>query len=75
MGRRSVNALMGELQGVRDRRWNLERFIIFQTVTLQRALHVMASQDIQQRIEKRLNVWDTGSYVMMVEDTLRSSTH
>ena len=46
VGRRFVNALVGELRGIPDRRWNSERFIVFQTVTLQRARHVTASQDI-----------------------------
>ena len=57
VGWRYVNALVRELQGVRDRRWNLEGFIVFQTVTLQRARHVTASRDICRRIEKRLDVW------------------
>ena len=30
-------ALVGELRGVRDRQWNLERFMVFQTVILQQA--------------------------------------
>ena len=50
-----MNALAEELQGIRDRRWNSEHFIVFQTVTLQRARHVTASQDIQRRIERRLD--------------------
>ena len=43
------------LGGVQDRLWNLERFIVFQTVILQRSRHVIASHAIQRRIEKRLN--------------------
>ena len=74
VGRQYVNALALELRGIRDRRWNSERFIVFQTVTLQRARHVTASQDIRRRIEKRLNAWEAGRYTMLVEDTLRSST-
>ena len=74
VGRRFVNALVGELRGVRDRRWNLEHFIVFQTVTLQRARHVTASRDIQRRIEKRMDAWEAGRYGMQVEDTLRSYT-
>ena len=74
VGRRFVNALVGELRGVNDRWWNLERFIIFQTVMLQRARHVTASRDIRRRIEKSLDAWEAGSYRMLVEDTLRSST-
>ena len=57
---------------MRDRRWNLERFIVFQTVILQRARHVTASQAIRRRIEKRLDAWVEGKYAMLVEDTLRS---
>ena len=74
VGRRFVNAMVGELRGVRDRRWNSERFIVFQTVMLQRARHVTASRDIRRRIEKRLDAWEAGRYRMLVEDTLRSST-
>ena len=55
VGVRYVNALVKELRGVRNRRWNSERFIVFQTVKLQRARHVTASQDIRQRIKKRVN--------------------
>ena len=46
VGRRYVNALADELPGIRDRRWNSERFIVFQTGTIQRARHVIASRDI-----------------------------
>ena len=62
------------MRGIRDRRWNSERFIVFQTVTLHRARHVTASRNIRRRIEKRLDVWEAGRYGMLVEDTLRSST-
>ena len=37
VGRRFVGTLGAELKGVRDRLWNLEWFIVFQTVILQRA--------------------------------------
>ena len=53
--RRFVNNLVGELWGVCDRWWNSEQFIVFQTVTLKRAHHVTASQDIRRRINKRLD--------------------
>ena len=61
-----------ETQGVRDRRWNLDRFIVFQTVILQRALHVIASHTIRRRIAKRLDAWGEGKHAMLVGDTLRS---
>ena len=62
------------MQGVRDRRWKSERFIVFQKVTLQRARHVTTSRDIRIQIEKLLDAWEAGIYAMLVEDTLRSST-
>ena len=62
VGRRFVNALVEELRGVRDRQWNSERFIVFKTVTLQRARHVTASQDIRRRIKKLLDMWEAGRY-------------
>ena len=69
-----MNALVKELRGVRDRRWNSERFIIFQAVTLKRARHVTASRDIRCRIEKRLDDWEEGQHAMLVEDALCSCT-
>ena len=64
--------LGAELQEVRDRRWNSERFIVFQTVILQRSRHVTASHAIRRRIEKRLEAWGAGKHAMLVGDTLRS---
>ena len=54
---------------VRDRLWNLERFIVFQTVILQRDQHVTASHAIRQRIEKRLDSLGDIKHVMLVEST------
>ena len=69
-GRCFIGMLREELWGVRDRLWNSERFIVFQTVILQRARHVTSSQVIRRRIEKRLDAWEEGKHVMLVEDTL-----
>ena len=55
VGRCDVVALVEEMRRVGDRLWNSERFIVFQTVILQQARHITASQSIQQRIEKRLD--------------------
>ena len=65
VGRRFVNILVRELRGMLDRRWNAERFIVFQTVTLQRARHVTASRDIRRRIENRLDAWEAGGHKML----------
>ena len=72
VGRRFVRTLGEEMKGVRDRRWKSERFIVFQTVILQRARHVTASQAIRRRIEKRMDTWGEGKHAMLVEDTMRT---
>ena len=72
VGKRYLNALVKELRGVCGRRWNSKRFIVFQTVTLQRAHHVTASLYIRRRTEKRLDAWEDGKHAMIVEDALRS---
>ena len=72
VGRRFVRTLGEELKGVRYRRWNLQQFIFFQTVILQRVRHVTASQAIRRRIKKRLNAWGEGKLAMLAEDTLRA---
>ena len=59
------------MQWVRDRQWNLERFIVFQTVILQRSCHVTVYHAIRRRIDKRLDAWGEGKHAMLVEDTLR----
>ena len=46
VGQRFVGTLGEELKGVQDRLWNSKRFIVFQTVILQRDRHITASQAI-----------------------------
>ena len=66
VGRRFVVALVGEMRGVRDRLWNSERFIIFQTVILKQSQHGIASQAIRRKIEKRMDAWEAGHHRMLV---------
>ena len=72
VGRRFIGMLGVEMQGVRDRQWNLEWFFVFQTVILQRARHVTASHAIRRQIAKQLDAWGKGKHAMLVGDTLRS---
>ena len=62
IGHRFVQALAAELTGFRQRRWNVGRFIVFQTVTLQRAWHVTKSCEICQRINRMLDAWEEGEH-------------
>ena len=73
VGRLFVKEVAEELQGVTKRRWNSERFIVFQAVILQRSGEVKKSQDIRRRIETRLRDWKLGKFDMLVQDTVRTS--
>ena len=72
VGLQFVGDLKSELCGVRGRRWNSERFIVFQTVILQRDFHVTASHTIRRCIKKRLDAWDDGIHRMLVDQMLRT---
>ena len=71
---RFVHALAVELIGFWQHRWNAERFIIFQTVILQRAQNVIKSCEIRRRIDQRLNAWEAGEHEILAEDTARTCT-
>ena len=72
--RRFVGALNDELSGVQDRRWDLEWFIVFQTVILQQAQHVTVYHEIRRWIEKGLNAWEAGYHRILMEKTLMICT-
>ena len=72
VGRRFVVALEEEIRRVRDRRWNSEWFLIFQTVILQQACHFTASHAIRRRIKKRLDALEAGHHGFLVEEILRT---
>jgi hypothetical protein len=61
-----------ELSGIHSRKWNSERFIVFQLVILQKIREVKRSRDVRRQISKRLDAWEKGQTTMLVEDTLRS---
>ena len=58
VGQWFVRTLGEEMKEVRDRRWNSERFIVFQMVILQRARHVTYPQACSRFSIRRLIAWD-----------------
>ena len=50
VGRKFVGTLGVDIKRVRDRLWNSEQFIVFQTVILQRDRNFTASQAIRRSI-------------------------
>ena len=69
MGKRLLDAMTDLMNGIIDRKWNTERFIIFQIAILQRSPDVKRATDIRRCITRRLDAWDEGKFSMLVEDT------
>ena len=60
VGKIFVGILSVELDGIRARKWNAERVIVFQSVILQRAQGVKNYAQIRKRILFRLDLWNRG---------------
>jgi hypothetical protein len=65
--------LAKELEGIRSRKWNSERFIVFQMVILQRSKNVSKTGDIKRRLSKRMDSWEEGKIDMLVQDSERTA--
>ena len=68
IGRRFVQQLAKEFQGVRERKWNSERPIVFAMVILQKMPGVFQSKEIRKLLQHRMDLWDQGMYVSLVDD-------
>ena len=72
-GERLVGILSVEIDGVRARKWNSERVIVFQSVILQRIKSVNNSAQIRKRILFQLNLWNRGAFDNLVKETYNSA--
>ena len=68
VGRRFIQMLTNEFNGVRERRWNSERPLVFATAILQTTQGVRSSQAIRSRLAQRMDLWDQGHFVALVDD-------
>ncbi len=57
-----------EFRGMRKRKWNSERALIFATCVLRKSPGVICARDIKCRVEKRLTLWIGGQYNALVQD-------
>jgi hypothetical protein len=73
VGRRFVRILTEELRGIRSRKWNAERFIVFQAVVLQRSREVKNAGAIKRRLSNRMDAWEAEKYDMLTQDTERAA--
>ena len=73
VGRLFVAQVAKEMGGIVKRTWNAERFIVMQAVILQQSPDVKRARDIWRQVETRLRQWQEGTFLMLVEDTIRTS--
>ena len=73
VGRRFVDLLASELEGVKERTWNAERFLVFTMVVLQRTPAVKRATDIRARLQSRMDAWEEGKFDMLVQSTVRTA--
>ena len=69
IGRRFLTIFTQELRGVRERRWNSERPLVFVSTILQTTPGVRRSKDIRLRLAQRMDLWEQGHYKALVDDT------
>jgi hypothetical protein len=74
VGRRFLRILTQELLGIRSRKWNSEKFIVFTMVILQKSKLATKAGDIKRRISNRMDAWELKKYDMLVQDTHRTAT-
>ncbi len=57
-----------EFRGVRERKWNLERALIFAACVLRKSPGIICARDIKCRVERRLTLSIGGQYNALVQD-------
>ena len=62
--------ISNELDGVRERKWNMEKVFCFMSVTLQTSPGIKRATHIKCRIKQRLEEWDKEKYYMLVSNTV-----
>ena len=68
VGRQFVVMLTAEMKGVRTRKWNSERPLIFPKVILVTTQGVRRATDIKRRVAQRLKLWEEGKYATLLSD-------
>ncbi len=70
LGHRVVSMLAKEFGGVRERKWNSKRALIFAACVLRKSPGVIRSRNIKRRVERRLQLWTDGHYYALVQDII-----
>jgi hypothetical protein len=70
VGKRLLQMYVTELKGVRARKWNSERALIFPAVILRKEPLAKRAENIRVCIERRLDKWEEGHIKELVQDTI-----
>ena len=73
VGKQVVATYAQELRGVRERKCNSERPLIFLACVLRRRPGCTRSKDIKRRVENRLRLWEEGKLDALVQDITNSA--
>ncbi len=67
---RFVTKLRDEFKGVRDRKWNSERVIVFLSCVLRKEPGRQKYSEIRKLIGDRLDMWDAGEHAILVRNAV-----
>jgi hypothetical protein len=67
VGRHFIAKLAELVNGIRARKMNAEKFIVFQIVIMQRSRDVKQAKDINKRISMPLDAWEEGKFKMLIQ--------
>jgi len=73
VGEEFIRLLAEELQKVRRRESNSERFLILAPVILRRETGIIGAKNIRTRIERRMKLWREGKIAELVVDTVATA--
>ena len=73
IGAAIITQFATELRGVRERKWNSERPLMFVACILRRRRGCVKAADIKRRIEKRLSLWQEGRFDALIQDITASA--
>ncbi len=70
LGQRVVLTMAREFGGIRERRWNSERTLLFTVYVLRKSPGVIRARDIKCRVEHQLQLWTDGHYNALVQNII-----
>ena len=69
VGKEIISSLAQLLEDIMNRKCNMDKFLVFQMVILQRSPKTTSSSDIKRRLGSRLSLWKEGKFSCLVDDT------